>query len=431
MDLIEYRTKLVESLYRETAVILMRNHGISLYVGVVKLCLFTAFKSWVSFRPENSLEILDYQFGQVMAFQDENDPNFVVDVTSIFCEDAQRTIHELSLLLNQPVVDFGAMEARLQKLRGGSLSIGAHRVNLATVEFLLAAQASNREGCLHALNKLMIEYQIVHAKFEIIVQIEQKIKQYEMQKMEIAHDKYPAHEAMEDYALELQLTYKQVRGWFVERRRKDKREGLVLARRANLPKLHGDGGESSCLDSACNSPGRSPPNAQMPATLRATDQRKKKQILLQNPLTPDYILKKIFQKDGPPLGIDFDSLPSKGFSNSSGSECAPKRIRVIETDCMGPLRGVDPAVAVPNETCVPMKKHSMGKRLMTVWRATNPNGGDFPTGLRFAGREQTIQERKLRQRRPVIVCQLLCDSYKLLTWLFFNIKYVINFLQVG
>ncbi|KAK6937918.1 WHIM1 domain, partial [Dillenia turbinata] len=215
-------------------------------------------------------------------------------------------------------------------------------------------------------------------------------------------DEYPTHEAMEDYALELQLTYKQVRRWFVERRRKDKREDLVLPRRANLLKLPGDGGESSCLDSACNSPGPSLPNAQMPATLRATDQRKKKQILLQDPLTPDYILKKIFRKDGPPLGIDFDSLPSKGFSNSSGSECASKRIRVIEMDCMGTLRGVDPAVAVLNETSVPVKKHGMGKGLMTVWRATNHNGGDFPTGLRFAGREQIIQERKLCQRRPVI-----------------------------
>ncbi|KAK6940406.1 WHIM1 domain, partial [Dillenia turbinata] len=214
-------------------------------------------------------------------------------------------------------------------------------------------------------------------------------------------DNYPTPEAMEDYALELQLTYKQVRGWFVERRRKNKREGLVLRRRANLLKQNGDEGESSSLDSACNSPSPSPPNAEMPATLRATA-RRKEQILLQDPLTPDYILKKIFRKDGPPLGVDFDCLPSKGFSNSTGGECAPKRRRVIEMDCMGPLPGVEPAVAVPNETSVPVKKHGIGKGLMTVWRATNPNGGDFPTGLRFAGREKIIQEKKLCQQRPAI-----------------------------
>lgn len=30
-------------------------------------------------------------------------------------------------------------------------------------------------------------------------------------------------------------------------------------------------------------------------------------------LSPDCILKKVFRKDGPPLGIEFDSLPSHAF----------------------------------------------------------------------------------------------------------------------
>lgn len=31
--------------------------------------------------------------------------------------------------------------------------------------------------------------------------------------------------------------------------------------------------------------------------------------------SPDYILAKIFRKDGPPLGDDFDLLPSNAFSS--------------------------------------------------------------------------------------------------------------------
>lgn len=32
----------------------------------------------------------------------------------------------------------------------------------------------------------------------------------------------------------------------------------------------------------------------------------------------------------------------------------------------------------------PAKKHGMGKGLMTVWQATNPHAGNFPTGIDFA-----------------------------------------------
>ncbi|XP_062109509.1 uncharacterized protein LOC133820979 isoform X2 [Humulus lupulus] len=35
-----------------------------------------------------------------------------------------------------------------------------------------------------------------------------------------------------------------------------------------------------------------------------------KNIISQDLFTPDYILNRIFRKDGPPLGVKFDSLPS-------------------------------------------------------------------------------------------------------------------------
>ncbi|KAL0011182.1 hypothetical protein SO802_006290 [Lithocarpus litseifolius] len=41
--------------------------------------------------------------------------------------------------------------------------------------------------------------------------------------------------------------------------------------------------------------------------------RKRKPILLQHLFTSDYILKKIFRKEGPPLHVEFDSLPSWAF----------------------------------------------------------------------------------------------------------------------
>lgn len=35
--------------------------------------------------------------------------------------------------------------------------------------------------------------------------------------------------------------------------------------------------------------------------------------LVDDLLPPDYILRKVFRKDGPPLGVEFDNLPSHAF----------------------------------------------------------------------------------------------------------------------
>lgn len=89
---------------------------------------------------------------------------------------------------------------------------------------------------------------------------------------------------MEDHAATLGLTYKQLRGWFIEKRRRDKRDnGTILTPQTKIAK------------------------------------RKIKPILLlQNFFTPDYILKKVFRKDGPPLGVQFDSLPSPSIFSPKG-----------------------------------------------------------------------------------------------------------------
>lgn len=47
--------------------------------------------------------------------------------------------------------------------------------------------------------------------------------------------------------------------------------------------------------------------------------RAKRPICLQDMLfTPEYILQKVFRKDGPPLGVDFDSLPVWAFKLRAG-----------------------------------------------------------------------------------------------------------------
>lgn len=110
-------------------------------------------------------------------------------------------------------------------------------------------------------------------------------------------ENYPTQEAMQSYASALGLTSKQVRGWFIERRRRDKRDNET------------DRSKTKTLSSRyeCTSTRK-----------ESSINKRAEKIILQDLLTPGYILKKLFRKDGPPLGVQFDSLPSKVFHQNMG-----------------------------------------------------------------------------------------------------------------
>ncbi|KAE9451223.1 hypothetical protein C3L33_16855, partial [Rhododendron williamsianum] len=160
-------------------------------------------------------------------------------------------------------------------------------------------------------------------------------------------------------------------------------------------------------------------------------------------LSPDCILKKVFRKDGPALGVEFDTLPSYAFQlckkGRHGSKCSHrlcqdkqralkvnKACRNSDHACDESLRAVKkrkvskPTLLdyqVSSVKSAPVKKHGIGKGLMTVWRAINPDGGDIPTGVNFNERESTavfrmttsapqkplVQEKKSRKRQPVMI----------------------------
>ena len=77
-----------------------------------------------------------------------------------------------------------------------------------------------------------------------------------------------------------------------------------------------------------------------------------------------------------------------------------------------------------NQRSAPVKKHGIGKGLMTVWRVTNPDAVDFPTGIDFAekaafhmpapiSQKPHIQEKKKMPRRqqPIMVTSQIKISF--------------------
>ncbi|XP_027367105.1 histidine-containing phosphotransfer protein 1-like [Abrus precatorius] len=118
---------------------------------------------------------LDDQFNQLQQLQDESNPDFVVEVVTLFFEDAERLINELTIALSQQSIDFKKLDAHVHQLKGSSSSIGAQRVHRICISFRNSCEDQNVEGCLMNLQLVKREYSLVKNKLETLFRMEQKL----------------------------------------------------------------------------------------------------------------------------------------------------------------------------------------------------------------------------------------------------------------
>uniref|UniRef100_A0ACD5XDG3 Uncharacterized protein n=1 Tax=Avena sativa TaxID=4498 RepID=A0ACD5XDG3_AVESA len=175
---------------------------------------------------------------------------------------------------------------------------------------------------------------------------------------------YPKPEDMTEYAASVGLTYSQVRIWFKERRRKERKH--MEAAGVHM-------GTQVSAGSNCSSS-------------RSTSLVGKKHTLRPQVLFPkDYILRKVFRKDGPSLGGEFDPLPQRAHGH----------VRVADTtehhsyQDQGVMKKRKVMVStaqrstLPCENNDPVRKHGAGKGLMTVWHAMYSQNAEIQDGSSF------------------------------------------------
>lgn len=308
-----------------------------------------------------------------------------------------------------------------------------------------------------------------------------------------SEDKYPTKNAMEDYAARLKLTYHQIRGWFIERRRRERKEyakrntqdsGRTSESGCNTMTCSRNGTNENTTvrhsrirslsqleqgDSLCSTPIQSKKGGKKLADDRFANQenkhparakRKQKLSLDQHSLSnesssiherthntesalfkmrkclkppkrryisreggpyfqtqhernrtyrrmnftqsdgcirpqvlfsKEYIIRKVFRKDGPPLGIEFDPLPSNAFRQFTG----PENLGMV---CRGDQSNHQWREVVErpifdsgthHEVNIRPKKYGIGKGLMTVWHATNASRCKLPAGIHIVGGRAT------------------------------------------
>lgn len=118
---------------------------------------------------------LDGQFSQLQMLQDESNPDFVVEVVSLFFEDSERLLNDLTMALNQQNVDFKKVDAHVHQFKGSSSSIGAQRVRNACIAFRNFCEEQNVNACLRCLEQVKQEYLLVKTKLETLLRLEQQI----------------------------------------------------------------------------------------------------------------------------------------------------------------------------------------------------------------------------------------------------------------
>ena len=123
---------------------------------------------------------------------------------------------------------------------------------------------------------------------------------------------------MECHATVFGLTYKQVRGWFVERRRRERRQHTA----SEL--LSGRNGVGVSVTRVAKRSDSSRNTRAAASGLRC--KKKDMTVSVQRLRNPDYLLKKVFRKDGPPLGVEFDGLPSRALWKPAGTEMRNSKV---------------------------------------------------------------------------------------------------------
>ncbi|KAK2978564.1 hypothetical protein RJ640_006683, partial [Escallonia rubra] len=118
---------------------------------------------------------LDDQFVQLQKLQDESNPDFVIEVVSLFFEDSEKLLNNLATALQQHIVDYKQVDALVHQFKGSSSSIGAQRVKNACVAFRNYCEEKNVEGCVRCLQLVKHEYNLVKSRLDTLFKLEQQI----------------------------------------------------------------------------------------------------------------------------------------------------------------------------------------------------------------------------------------------------------------
>nr|PNR59838.1 hypothetical protein PHYPA_002630 [Physcomitrium patens]BCP96815.1 histidine-containing phosphotransfer 1 [Physcomitrium patens] len=119
--------------------------------------------------------ILDDQFTQLQMLQDESNPGFVEEVVTLFFDDSEKLLNNLTDSLKTDPIDYKTVDGHVHQFKGSSSSIGAQRVKELCIKFRICCENGDKQGCLGHLVKVKEEFNTVRTKLGKILELENQI----------------------------------------------------------------------------------------------------------------------------------------------------------------------------------------------------------------------------------------------------------------
>ena len=101
--------------------------------------------------------LLDEQFQQLLALQDETNPDFVTEVTELYFDDAVPKIQRVGELLSAAAPDFAELDAVVHQFKGSSASLGAGGMARLCIRMRELCQQRDVAGCQALVQQVMRE----------------------------------------------------------------------------------------------------------------------------------------------------------------------------------------------------------------------------------------------------------------------------------
>ncbi|KAJ4957674.1 hypothetical protein NE237_024785 [Protea cynaroides] len=114
---------------------------------------------------------LDEQFVQLEELEDNDNPNFVEEVVTLFFRDSARLIVNIEQALECSPLDFNKLDNNMHQFKGSASSIGAKKVKNESTQFREYCRAENGEGCKMSFQQVKKEYVALRKKLETYFQL--------------------------------------------------------------------------------------------------------------------------------------------------------------------------------------------------------------------------------------------------------------------
>ncbi|MFQ6660345.1 hypothetical protein Gotur_028907 [Gossypium turneri] len=119
--------------------------------------------------------ILDDNFDQLLALRREQNPRFITELISMFTNDAEAYIAEITSALSLTEVDFSTIISKLHQLKGSTSGIGGHQMYQACCELRVAAEDGDKDRCDELFLRVKEEFNTLKQCFDSISEMRRNI----------------------------------------------------------------------------------------------------------------------------------------------------------------------------------------------------------------------------------------------------------------